>query len=142
MSHNYRIVKTVNPETQESWYAIHTVYYNEDGIMDLVGTVGASTYGETKEELLEDVELYMQALKKPIVEYNTLTGELTEEGNDMKTNYVELVERSTKKVLKRTAVRDDKSAKKICEGMDRNVDSSLYFSRIVKAEEGTHPLIY
>ncbi len=58
------------------------------------------------------------------------------------TYYIELLERRNNKVIKRTATFDKDMADRICEGMDRNVDSSLYYSRIVKAKKDSLPHIY
>jgi len=58
------------------------------------------------------------------------------------TYYIELLERRNNNVIKRTATSDKEMADRVCEGMDRDVDSTLYYSRIVKAKKDSLPQIY
>ena len=62
---NYRVIKTEDGDS--AYYAIHEVYYNEDG--QIFGLTVDSSFpgGSTVEELKEDLKHYLLALDAPII---------------------------------------------------------------------------
>jgi hypothetical protein len=65
MTWNYRVFEEKH-EQPEPWssFDIREVYYNEDGeIWAYSDTV--SPFGESSEELKEDISMYLEAFKKP-----------------------------------------------------------------------------
>ncbi len=62
------MIKRIYPDGTEI-FAIHEVYYNEDGECDLVTVDPCCPQGETLEELKQDFELYQKALEKPVLNY-------------------------------------------------------------------------
>lgn len=73
MSWNYRIVRKVYKvaNAQEEIYTIHEAYYYE-GKETPYTITNESLYptGKTLEELKADLEHYMEALTKPVLEYD------------------------------------------------------------------------
>ncbi len=66
MSWNYRALKrTVNEETI---YAIHEVYYDDNGTPNGWGSEPSWPQGETAEELGDDFDAYQVARTKPMLE--------------------------------------------------------------------------
>lgn len=77
MSHwNYRVLHSIyvheSDNYKEHHYAIHEVYYNDNGDPKscTVNSVGPS--GETLEELKSDLENYTKALSQPVLEYDDI----------------------------------------------------------------------
>ena len=68
MSWNHRVLLTKADYIGEFWYSIHEVHYNEDGSVARYGINPAVPYGETLEELAEDIERFKKALEKPVLE--------------------------------------------------------------------------
>lgn len=69
MSHwNYRIIK--RRVLEEDSYHIHEVYYDDEGVPDACTMDASSPFGETLEELKNDLNYMMNALNKPIIEYS------------------------------------------------------------------------
>jgi len=69
MTWNYRVLRRVSASS-EAYFAIHEVYYREDGTphscsMDSISAVGAS-----QEELAADFALMAKALSLPHIEYS------------------------------------------------------------------------
>ena len=67
MTWNYRVVQRV--EQTCTTYAIHEVFYG-NGIPKLVTEDAVAPMGESLEELRRDIEHYMLALDKPILDYD------------------------------------------------------------------------
>ena len=71
MTWNYRIIKHRCPSRittgEIEWFQIHEVYYDKDGKIELWSAEGCLPSGETKEELMADVEMMMQAFDRPIL---------------------------------------------------------------------------
>lgn len=70
MSFNYRVLQNVNDhelvsDDERIWYAIHEVYYDENGVPNASSSEPIYPYGTTLEELKESIELYLTALDKP-----------------------------------------------------------------------------
>lgn len=70
MGWNYRVMKREYPDKRYS-YAIYEVYYNEAGKAEMQSVDPMYIYGETLEELKADLQLYMKALDKPVLSYET-----------------------------------------------------------------------
>jgi len=69
MSWDYRILKrTVGEDTG---YGIHEVYYAPDGTPEMCSENPSIPFGETAEELADDLLGFAEALKKPILDYAT-----------------------------------------------------------------------
>ena len=70
MSWNYRILKHKNSRTNESYYAIHEVHYNKDG----VPRTWSKSRNLFEQEELDDLvwvhEKIKDALEKPVLEWN------------------------------------------------------------------------
>ncbi len=75
MTWDYRVIVTsgeraslaeVRAEEYEEW-AIHEVYYDDEGKPDSYTENPSSPEGETEEELLRDAVAYMAALAKPVL---------------------------------------------------------------------------
>lgn len=65
---NYRVIRHTTP-AGDDWFAIHEVYYDKEGIPHSVTESPASPFGETHEDLLEDMKLMQLASKKPTLDY-------------------------------------------------------------------------
>ena len=78
MSWNHRVVRrTVNYKNIEHvYYSIHEVYYDPDG--SIYGWVAepAQPYGETLEELEDDLKLIQSAVNLPVIDEEDLPGGL------------------------------------------------------------------
>lgn len=62
---NYRVIKTEDGDS--AYYAIHEVYYNDDGQIFASTVDPAYPGGSTVEELRGDLENYLLALDAPII---------------------------------------------------------------------------
>ena len=69
---NYRVVKKTDPKTGETVYAIHEVYYDDAGKPDGCTKNSIAPMGESLAELKRDMEYYLLALSKPVLEYDSL----------------------------------------------------------------------
>ena len=69
MSWNYRVIEhETYDEIVNKWfvhYQIHEVYYDEHGENQWMTTEGCDPYGDTLEELAENVALMRQAFGRP-----------------------------------------------------------------------------
>ncbi|MBV8658744.1 MAG: hypothetical protein JO142_13045 [Burkholderiales bacterium] len=63
MSWNYRVMN------KDGELAIYEVYYHEDGRIQGMSSEPTFPAGETLQELELNIELYLSALKKPILDY-------------------------------------------------------------------------
>ena len=68
MTWNYRVLRQVYDG--EDFYAIHEVYYDDDGNPQYctLNSVGAA--GDTMDELKQDLLHYVEAVYKPVLDYN------------------------------------------------------------------------
>lgn len=64
-SWNYRIIKTIRDK--EPFYRIHEVYYDDNGEIEGWTEEPVLPYGETVEELREDIHYFLQAFQQPIL---------------------------------------------------------------------------
>lgn len=70
MTWNHRVM-IHRHDNDETYYAIHEVYYGVDGADSVSWTDNpVAPYGETIEELRETLERMLKALDKPILEYS------------------------------------------------------------------------
>ena len=68
MTWDYRVIKHI--DEGEVSYQIHEVYYDEDQVIKSWTENSIKPYGETPEELKEDILMQTQAFQKPILEFN------------------------------------------------------------------------
>ena len=71
---NYRVIKKIHDDGTEI-FAIHEVYYDDDGKPDLVTEDPCEPQGETLEELKDDCEWYQKALEHPVLNYDDFGGD-------------------------------------------------------------------
>jgi hypothetical protein len=71
MGWNYRVMKHIKgdgaPPHGETFYAIHEVYYNDDGTVRGWTEKKVSPCGETPKEFLGSLMLYQGAVIKPVL---------------------------------------------------------------------------
>jgi hypothetical protein len=71
MSWNYRVMK--KRIKGEDVFEIHEVYYHPDGRIHTWSEDPVILYGETPEELKQDILRQSRALERPVLDYDTLT---------------------------------------------------------------------
>lgn len=71
MTWNYRVLRHIY--TEETWLAIHEVYYDDDNNPDCCTVDPIEPGGETLEELKSDLEHISKACEKPILDYDFFT---------------------------------------------------------------------
>ena len=64
---NYRVYKHTS-ETDHMYYAIHEVYYTDDGIMNGRTENAVWPAGQNVEELRSDIMRMLKALDQPVME--------------------------------------------------------------------------
>jgi len=71
---NYRVVKKTNTgyDNLEEYYGIHEVYYSEEGVPEMVTVEPVGPAGDTLEELKQDLAYMLEALKKPVLDYEDI----------------------------------------------------------------------
>jgi hypothetical protein len=74
MTWNYRVVKHTDSEGI-THFGIHEVYYDKDGRPSMYTESAMAPYGETLEELAEDLERMREALIKPVLTDEDFTKE-------------------------------------------------------------------
>jgi hypothetical protein len=70
VSWNHRVLR--RKEGEGYTYAIHEVYYDPDGNVAACTENPVAPYGESLDELIEDVESYRRALNLPVIDYDTV----------------------------------------------------------------------
>lgn len=68
MSWNNRVIRRFHDS--EEYFEIHEVYYDEKGNPDGVTEDGIVPFGDTLEELREELQRFLDACKKPILNYD------------------------------------------------------------------------
>ena len=68
MAWDYRVIKHIDEGVVS--YQIHEVYYDEDQLIKSWTENSIKPYGETPDELKEDILMQLQAFQKPILEFN------------------------------------------------------------------------
>ena len=78
MTWNHRIIRRVHHHsdgtTSES-FMVHEVYYDDAGRPVSCTEEGVEPYGETLEELVEELKMFSQAAGMPILEYDQFIGQ-------------------------------------------------------------------
>ena len=72
---NYRLVHRrikTTPGTTEHTYAIHEVYYDDDGVPDMVTEGEVGVLGETIEEAKSAWTMMEEAFNQPVLEYDDI----------------------------------------------------------------------
>lgn len=64
---------------REGNHTIREVYYGDDGTIDSFGVSGAAPFGETEEDLVADLTLMLEGLKKPFLVESDFVSEDVEE---------------------------------------------------------------
>lgn len=75
MTWNYRILRRVSKvgnDYEDISHAIHEVFYDKHGQPDSATAYPVYPHGETVDDMLDDIDRYMEALKKPVLDYDTL----------------------------------------------------------------------
>ena len=67
MSWNHRIIFHEKNEKQETYYAIHEVFYNDDDGIWAFTTDPVKIYGDEEHEIKENLERMLEACDKPIL---------------------------------------------------------------------------
>ena len=67
MGWNHRVLRHIY--TEETWLAIHEVYYDDEGNPNSCTVDPIEPGGETLDELKAGLELMMKACEKPILDY-------------------------------------------------------------------------
>ncbi len=63
---NYRIVK------KENVYGIHEAFYDSDGKIEAITENAVNPHGETKDDLIEDLDLMLRAVFKDVIDYESV----------------------------------------------------------------------
>lgn len=71
---NYRMIEHKNQDGS-SWFAIHEVYYDDDGNPKYCTEGPCSANGEDTESLITDMQYMMLALNKPVLLYSDFKSE-------------------------------------------------------------------
>lgn len=91
MSWNYRVMRheqsvearTLRSDPAEVWFEIHEVYYDRDTRKPTSCTTNAVVpYGSTPEELASCLEMMAQALKEPVLDYDTFLRDIASEDTE------------------------------------------------------------
>lgn len=69
---NYRVLERTDKNSGDTTYAIHEVYYNDEGKPDGCTENSVAPMGESLAELKADMDHYRQALEKPTLVYDSL----------------------------------------------------------------------
>jgi hypothetical protein len=70
MTWNYRVVRV--EEEGYDRYQLYEVYYDDDGKLEGMTENSMHPYGESVEELQNDLEYMMEALRKPVLDMKDL----------------------------------------------------------------------
>lgn len=72
---NYRVLRRswlhINGDVEHT-FAIHEVYYNDDGVPNSCSKDSIEPHGESMEELQKDFRRQLEAFSKPVLCYETL----------------------------------------------------------------------
>ena len=73
MTWNHRVVHRVIQG--DDFYGIHEVFYDDEGRPDMMTERAVGVCGDNLEELQQTLEWMLQAMDKPILEYDEIRGE-------------------------------------------------------------------
>ncbi len=132
MSWDYRVVIKRDDSNNKN-YGIHEVYYNEAGLTDYCTDTPCDPYGETLEELKENLIQMMGAFLEPIIEYDDIGGHK----NSAKVK--EVVNE-----LYRTSYLDHYAKKEILQGLEypAHEESSATLDFKLESAEGLEALVH
>ena len=68
MTWNYRMVR------RNDYIEIHEVYYNDEGESIMVTENAVAVGGEDEAEVMGDMKHYLEAIAKPVLEYDDIGG--------------------------------------------------------------------
>lgn len=69
MGWNYRVIRHMATESGHDYYAIHEVFYNEQGAPCMVSEQPHAPHGDRPEELIAELKLMQDAADKPALDY-------------------------------------------------------------------------
>lgn len=72
---NYRVIRKHDPDSDTISYQVYEVYYADDGSIEQWTEDPVQPYGETAEELREEIKCFLQAFRCPILERKEVDGE-------------------------------------------------------------------
>lgn len=72
MKRTYTHLEGTPDEFTEDYFAIHEVYYDDEGEVTTYTTEPTSPRGENIEELRQSLEWMMEATKKPVLNYDKI----------------------------------------------------------------------
>jgi len=81
MGWNYRIVRTINSDTSRPGYdywAIHEVYYLDNGEPESITQEACGVVGGSEQELREEFVRYEKALRHPILVFDDAKNEFVD----------------------------------------------------------------
>ena len=72
---NYRVIRKRYPDSDGISYQVHEVYYADNGSIEHWTEDPVQPFGETAEELREEIRFFLQAFRRPILELKEVDGE-------------------------------------------------------------------
>ena len=77
---NYRVVRTERQTKKEQYdiYQLYEVYYDDDGKIEGMTENAMQPYGESLEELKNDLQWMMEALREPVLDMEELEKQFEE----------------------------------------------------------------
>ncbi|MET4694503.1 hypothetical protein [Endozoicomonas lisbonensis] len=77
MTWNYRVIETCDPETTESMFAVHEVYYDDEGNVEAWTENPVSCLGDCPDELRADIHFHHRAFLMPVLMEKMVNNETT-----------------------------------------------------------------
>ena len=74
---NYRVLKKTCPDTDETTYQVHEVYYNDDGSIDCWNHTPVEPMGVSESNLRNDIRSFLGAFRLPVMEEHYINGKAT-----------------------------------------------------------------
>lgn len=72
---NHRVIRKRYPDSDTISYQVHEVYYADNGSIEQWTEDPVQPFGETAEELREEIRFFLQAFRRPILERREVDGE-------------------------------------------------------------------
>lgn len=76
MSWDHRVIRNIDEEGEVS-YQVYEVYYDENGDYEYWTKEAVRPFGETLEELQDDIRSFFHASKMPLLEFKEIEGRVT-----------------------------------------------------------------
>ena len=100
MTWNYRVVRKYHQGSDETSYQIHEVYYDGNGNIETWTENSVGSFGETVEELREDIRFFLSAFRKPVLEEKQVNQKIVLISDDVvelinEGHYFELLDRTS-----------------------------------------------